>query len=731
MFQRLIIIGVLAYLIPFISVAETPAQRQLLEEMLRVFPAAPVWEEWQKRTMELPPDFSKLASKPFLPDPLQFENGARVTKRNIEERRTELLGLFEHYVTGTIPPAPGNVRIADRKVREESGARIEELVLEFGPEHRAKLHVELIVPNGKGPFPVFITQDNHRRWAQVAVSRGYIGCVYAGADSRDDTSEWTSLWPDHDWTKLARRGWAASRCIDYLHTRDDVDRERIALTGHSRNGKASIIGAAFDPRVTAVISASSGAGGACSFRFFSERQAGEGIEFITRNFPDWLHPRLRFFAGREEKLPIDMPELIACIAPRPFLFSTALNDNVESVWAIEQSMENAGRVYELLGVRKALNLLYREGSHNVDAHDIERYLDWLDWKFDRSKRSVESERIFPTYDDWIKLSGDRVNVKSFPAVSSETPRIARTNVLKSIRWALGEEPSHAISRVDNYGAEPSPTALMLGRQPLPRGIARRSINFGNYVPGDVYFPTNAGKPVEKLPAVIWLHPISVSHGYVPGYKRGEPPYLALARAGFVVFAFDQIGNGARIEEVENFYKRNPHWSLLGKTVADTRAAIDALSTLTVVDTNNVWLVGFDTGASAALHLAALESRVRGVVAVGGIAPMRPSLPNRGVPTAAQFQLHYPFAPRLGAFVGAEDRLPYDFRELVEVIAPRPVFLFASRIDEQVDAADLARVYAPMKHARYEILDDYNRFGPEVQKTVIEALKRAVELPFSP
>ena len=352
--------------------AATPEdQRAVLDQLLRVTPKSQPWEEWLRGSGELPPDFSALPSNPLLPDPLQFQNGALVVSpSDWRHRRDELLQLFQHYVTGTIPPPPGNVRVADRSVRQENGATVEQLLLEFGPDHRAKLHVELIIPAGNGPFPVFITQDNHRRWALVAVSRGYIGCVYAGADSRDDTGAWIDIWPEHDWTKLARRAWAASRCIDYLHTRPEVDRARIALTGHSRNGKLSIIGAAFDERVNAVISSSSGAGGACSFRYFSERQFGEGIEFITRNFPDWLHPRLRFFAGREEKLPIDMPELIACVAPRPFLFATALNDNVESVWAIEQSHENAQRAYRLLGAGEAINLLYREGSHATDAHEI-------------------------------------------------------------------------------------------------------------------------------------------------------------------------------------------------------------------------------------------------------------------------------------------------------------------------------------------------------------------------
>ncbi len=167
-----------------------------------------------------------------------------------------------------------------------------------------------------------------------------------------------------------------------------VDRRRIALTGHSRNGKTSLIGAAVDARVTAVISSSSGAGGACSYRLFSETQFGEGIELITRTFPDWLHPRLRFFVGRENKLPIDQPELIACIAPRPCLISSALNDTVESVWAIEQTFQSAHRVYSLLGRPGDLYLRYRSGSHETRAEDIESYMDWLDTVFGRGQLPI-------------------------------------------------------------------------------------------------------------------------------------------------------------------------------------------------------------------------------------------------------------------------------------------------------------------------------------------------------
>ena len=41
------------------------------------------------------------------------------------------------------------------------------------------LRVQLIIPPGKGPFPVFLTNHPRTRpWVATAVRRGYIGCIY-------------------------------------------------------------------------------------------------------------------------------------------------------------------------------------------------------------------------------------------------------------------------------------------------------------------------------------------------------------------------------------------------------------------------------------------------------------------------------------------------------------------------------------------------------------------------
>jgi cephalosporin-C deacetylase-like acetyl esterase len=720
--------------------AQTTAKgHQRLADLLKMLPPSPAWEQWLRASGELPPDFDSLPSLPGLPDPLRFANGRPVkSKAQWAERRQELLRLFGHYVIGTLPPPPGNVRAAELKERAEANAIVREVTLEFGPAHEARLHLELIFPKGKGPFPVFLTQDNHRRWALVAVSRGYLGCVYAGADSRDDTGAWPALWPAFDWTKLARRAWAASRCIDYLCTLPEVDRSRIALTGHSRNGKLSLIAAALDERIAAVISSSSGAGGACTYRFFSETQFGEGIELITRAFPDWLHPRLRFFTGRENKLPIDQHELVACIAPRPCLISTALNDNVESVWAIEQTWRSARRVYALLGAPEALALRYRPGLHATGAQDIEGYVDWLDSQFGRRTLFTPSRPIYPTYEQWQQASGERINPRQFPergvndllraedggAITNPAEWAAkRVEIRRRLEWALGEAPPAGASTSGEYGSESKQVAALLGRAAVPANLVKASLNFGNYIAGDLYYPANVDQTKRRLPALIWLHPISNSNGYVPGYYRGEPPHLLLARSGYAVFAYDQIGNGARLEEIRGFYQRYPRWSLLGKMVRDALAAVDALAQHPHVDPSQIFLVGYSTGAMTALHAAALDERIAGVIAVAGFTPLRPDTAEKGTGGIARWSHWLPLQPRLGAFVGQEARIPYDYHEVLALIAPRPALVITPRLDYQSSFDDLKlcldqarQVYALLGNPAglvFQRTDDYNHFSPDL------------------
>jgi hypothetical protein len=263
----------------------------------------------------------------------------------------------------------------------------------------------------------------------------------------------------------------------------------------------------------------------------------------------------------------------------------------------------------------------------------------------------------------------------------------------------------------------------LQRGAVPGRLVKQSLNFGNAVSGDLYFPTNVAGTDRRLPVFVWLHPISIAHGYVAGYHRGEAPHLALTRSGSAVFAFDQIGNGARIEEARDFYHRYPQWSLLGKGVADTRAAVDALCSHPHIDPAQIYLAAFGTGSWLALHAAALDERVAGVVAVGGITPWRLDTPDSGTGGIARWSRWLPLLPRLGAFVGHEARIPYDVHEILAAIAPRPVLLIVPGLDYGVSLESL-RLAVTQARPVYELLgapqqlvlqktDDYNHFSPEL------------------
>ncbi len=716
------------------AAADTAKRHAYLEQLRRVLPPSAPWEAWLSGTGELPPDFHALPSVPDLPDPLEGVSHAR----EWAARRDVLKRLFHQWMLGSVPPPPDNLRAeVTGERREEGGTTVREVRLSFGPEHKATLRLELLIPAGKGPFPVFMTQHNHRAWALIALRRGYIACVYAGADSRDDTDTFLPVYPEYDWSRLTRRAWAASRCIDYLGTVPQADAKRVALTGHSRNGKLSLIASALDERITVVISSSSGAGGTMPARYYAEAHFGEGIEKITRSFPDWFHPRLRFFSGREDKLPIDMHELVALSAPRPCLLSIALNDNVESSWAMEQTYLSAQRVYRLLDDEDNLRILWRSGAHETSPTVIERYLDWCDKHFKQANFAFPERLIHPHDEDAGHAAASRVNPADFPRRDS-TPLLNPEQVRTEVRRMLGEAPPRATNPGGTYGREVDSVAALLSRR-VPTAddvIEKQQIVFGDYINADVYLPKGLPASGRKAPAILYLHPFSSAQGYVAGYFDGEQVFRTLARQGFVVFCFDMIGYGRRIEEVEGFYQRHPRWSLLGKMVRDAQAALDVLSALPYVNDKQVLGLGYGLGSFVGLHLAALDERVTGLVSVAGPPPFRADTPDKGSGGIRRWSHVHRLLPRLGSFIGQEDHIPYDIPDLLASLAPRPVLVVSPTLDREARLPDVNNAVAAARLAyahrgaseRLEQAspEDYNRLSPKTQALIIEWLKKQTQ-----
>lgn len=378
--------------------------------------------DWLNRTGELPPDFDKMPSIPFPPNPLVFNQGENdtpiTTMAQWEDKRDWMEEQLKYYITGTFPPSPTNLETKIISERKDGNVTLRMVELSFGPQQKAKLTLEVMIPPGRSKFPVFLTQWNHREWAQVAVRRGYIGCVYAGADAKDDTEEYSEIWAgEYDFTRLMRRAYGASRAVDYLFTLPEVDKNKIGITGHSRNGKQSLMAAAFDERITACIPSSGCSGEIIPWRYANYIYDIEDIALLGSARPSWLHPRLRFFIGRENKLPVDQNFFVALIAPRGLLMSSALSEGYNNPWAVEQTYHDSKKVYDFLKAPDKLAIRSRYGLHSVSARDMEDYVDFFDYIFGRSSCKPPNRLFYGySFENWKKLSREQIKPSDYPVV---------------------------------------------------------------------------------------------------------------------------------------------------------------------------------------------------------------------------------------------------------------------------------------------------------------------------
>src|SRR5688500_5880572 len=446
--------------------AQPPAdpRRQTLDELLRMLQPSrtPVngrinahdrtWEDWIRRTGELPPDFDALPSMPDLPDPLVLREGGRTlavtTPALWTRQRAVLRSGVEPWVFGRMPPAPGNLQSPVTATRREGGATVREVRLAFGPDQRATLRIELVIPDGAGPFPVFLTNHaRNRPWIYTAVRRGYIAAIYHATDPNygngDDSDAWIELYPEYDWSCLARWAWAASRTVDHLLTLPEVNKAQIGLAGHSRNGKQALLAAAFDERIGAVVPSSGNSGELDPWRYTTEPFGNESIELLAGVQSHWFSGRLRFFAGREDKLPVDQHSLMALVAPRGLMMYSGYAESAGNPFGFEQAYRSALRVYEFLGREQNIWLRLREEEHETTAGDVKNFIDFFDAVFGRSAQAKAETWIHGyTFDEWRKLSGERIDAASYPVARFEPADDASAR-RKRNEWALGEEPAGA------------------------------------------------------------------------------------------------------------------------------------------------------------------------------------------------------------------------------------------------------------------------------------------------
>jgi hypothetical protein len=225
----------------------------------------------------------------------------------------------------------------------------------------------------------------HIEEVPLIVGRGYMFVEFAREDLDPDESDVAGpaqlAYPGHDWGTLAVWAWGAMRVVDYLESRDDVVMSQVGIAGHSRGGKMALLAGALDERFQLVAANGSGCGGGGCFR--RTPKGAESLELITRpdRFGYWFHPRLRYFADRENQLPFDQHFLKALVAPRALICTEALADAWANPAGNRATSSAASSVFEFHSVKDRNALHFRDGNQDLTLADWDVILDFADWQF--------------------------------------------------------------------------------------------------------------------------------------------------------------------------------------------------------------------------------------------------------------------------------------------------------------------------------------------------------------
>jgi hypothetical protein len=265
-------------------------------------------------------------------------------------RRPEILRLVQDNLYGRIPPrelwpaiawftgqpvtgTANGVAYTERSITgiiDTSGFP----ALRNAPVIQATLRTPLDMQGQKVPVMIVIG-GNNSEW-QFTAPHGYGVCGFNPVALQPDSgganmssyiiglmSQGNWRRPG-DWGALAAWSWGISRLIDFFETYPDIDATRIGVQGLSRYGKATLVAAAYDPRIGAAFPSDAGELGTS----WARRTWGETFEIVFGGDTEYhwvcgygmrylgeLHPG-SYWPRAVWNLPVDVHSVMSLVAPR-------------------------------------------------------------------------------------------------------------------------------------------------------------------------------------------------------------------------------------------------------------------------------------------------------------------------------------------------------------------------------------------------------------------------------
>jgi cephalosporin-C deacetylase-like acetyl esterase len=559
------------------------------------------------------------------------DNGIEKWKARQDDIRKNLSAYFGQFPDRT----PLNPKITGKLEYEKY--TIEKVIFESQPGFFVTAN--LYVPKGRQfPVPGVVfplghsdagkSRDAYHMSGLGMVLKGYVVLVFdpIGQGERSEYIDEKNDWLVHlgvdqhwyvgrpaflaNWTLSGLRTWDGIRAVDYLVSRPEVDKNKLAAVGCSGGGQMALLITAVDERIK--VCAASHPGGPM-----------ENTYLTGKTLTD--------------------KEIYSLIPPRPLRIIVGNESGEEP--RHREYLEDMQIFYEGFRVGKnSAELDMVPGPHSMNRSNRESAYEWLNKWFDKEIEGKAEDinlKVEKEEDLWCTESGNTLvslgsetgqtlNAKRAAEIYNpeKDPVKLKENIARRI--GLGMQVSKEVPRVKTYDTMNI------------EGLTVEKLTYESE-PG-IIIPSILIKP-DKIRQGSPVYVYISENGKPTSYQSENVPFL-LAKEGYVVFAIDVRGTGEtspapsfasnrftgftpmlRINDDLAIESAEFGKTTLGMRTCDVMKGIDFIKSREDLSTRDNIVIGQGLGGLWAVTAAAFDERINGIVTIGTLPSYLPLIEN--------------------------------------------------------------------------------------------------------
>lgn len=515
---------------------------------------------------------------------------------------------------------PLNVKITGTLQRETF--RVEKLYYESLPG--LYVTANLYIPqNIKKPAPAIIYLCGHsqtqkvnyqahpRKFAQLGfvaliidtIEYGEVRGIHHGTYSHG-----LFQWISKGYTPAAPEVWNAIRGIDLLSAYQEVDKNKIGITGHSGGGAISWWTACCDERIKAVAS-SSGTGTFGSH--VSERTIDTHCDCIFPNNP----------YGQS------LIEFYALVAPRPILIVSPDRDKNYTIDSVRTVYKKLKEVYKNLGYEDEIDLFEFHAPHSYSSSSRKAIFSWFlqhlkgeknhrNRMTDIDQEDEEAEKL-SVFKGQTPANDASTNVQEWFVPSPETISISSYGDLKIFRKDLIKK-----LKEESFASFPN-SDLPLHIETRQKYLERDRTWYHKFtfeseqgwrIPGELRGESKLANAETPSPVGIYLG----SPSSQDGFRYQNIPIVQDLPSTWLQALINTRGIGETAWGADMNWHVRRSLALTGRTIASLRVwdilrGIQALRSMPMVDKNKILIAAEKDMTVPALYAALLDGNIWGLV----------------------------------------------------------------------------------------------------------------------